>query len=66
MGIARQEYGVGCHTLLQGIFLSQGSNLGLPNYKHILYDLNYQGSPRGHTIHQNLKGAYSHHPSPKA
>ena len=29
-----QEYGVGCHALLQGIFLTQGSNLGL---LHLLY-----------------------------
>ena len=29
MGFSRQEYWVGCHTLLQGIFLTQGSNLGL-------------------------------------
>ena len=29
MGFSRQEYGVGCHALLQGIFLTQGSNPGL-------------------------------------
>ena len=27
MGFSRQEAGVGCHFLLQGIFLTQGSNL---------------------------------------
>ena len=26
-GSPRQEYGVGCHSLLQGIFLTQGSNI---------------------------------------
>ena len=26
MGFSRQEYGVGCHALLQGIFPTQGSN----------------------------------------
>ena len=36
--------GVGCHSLLQGIFLTQGSNLGLLNCRQILYCLNYQGS----------------------
>ena len=36
--------GVGSHFLLQGIFLIQGSNLGLPHCKYILYHLN-QGSP---------------------
>ena len=29
MGFSRQETGVGCHALLQGIFLTQGSHLCL-------------------------------------
>ena len=37
--------GAGCHTLLQGIFPSQGSNPGLLHCRQILYLLNYQGSP---------------------
>ena len=37
--------GVGCHALLQGIFLTQGSNLGLPHCRQILYRLSHQGSP---------------------
>ena len=37
--------GVGCHSLLQGIFLTQGSNLGFLHCKQILYCLNHQGSP---------------------
>ena len=32
------------HTLLQGIFPSQGSNLGLLYRKQILYSLSHQGS----------------------
>ena len=36
--------GVGCHFLLQGIFLSQGSNPGLPHCKQTLYPLSQQGS----------------------
>ena len=36
---------VGCHSLLQGIFLTQGSNLGLLPYRQILYHLSHQGSP---------------------
>ena len=36
--------GVGSHSLLQGIFLTQGSNLGLPHYRQILYDLSHQES----------------------
>ena len=38
--------GVGCHALLQGIFPTQGWNLGLPHCKQILYCLSHQGSPR--------------------
>ena len=29
--------GVGCHTLLQGIFPTQGSNPGLPHCRQMLY-----------------------------
>ena len=38
--------GVGCHSLLQGIFPTQGSNPGLPHCRWILYHLSHQGSPR--------------------
>ena len=34
---------VGCHFLLQGIFLTQGSNLGLLLCRQILYHLSHQG-----------------------
>ena len=37
--------GVGCHFLLQGIFPTQGSNLGLPHCRQTLYHLSHQGSP---------------------
>ena len=37
--------GVGSHSLLQGIFPSQGSNPGLPHCRQILYCLNHQRSP---------------------
>ena len=37
--------GVGCHALLQGIFLSQGLNSGLPHCRRTLYHLSPQGSP---------------------
>ena len=36
--------GVGCHFLLQGIFPTQGSNLGLLHCRWILYQLSQQGS----------------------
>ena len=38
--------GVGCHSLLQGIFPTQESNPGLPHCRQILYQLNYKRSPR--------------------
>ena len=38
---------VGCHALLQGIFPIQGSNLGLPHYRWILYHQSHQRSPTG-------------------
>ena len=44
-----QKYGVGSHSLLQGIFLTQGSNLGLPHYRQILYHLGHEGSPTNGT-----------------
>ena len=38
--------GVGHHALLQGIFPTQGSILGLPHCMRILYHLSHQESPR--------------------
>ena len=40
-----ENTGVGCHALLQGIFLTQGSNPGLLHCRWILYRLSHQGSP---------------------
>ena len=37
--------GVGCHSHLHGIFVTQGSNPGLSKYRQILYHLSQQGSP---------------------
>ena len=37
--------GVGCHSLLQGIFPTQGLNPGLLHCRKILYHLSYQWSP---------------------
>ena len=37
--------GVGCHFLLQRIFLTQGSNPGLPHCRQTLYRLSHQESP---------------------
>ena len=38
--------GVGCHVLLQGIFPTQGSNMGLLHHRQILYRLSCQRSPQ--------------------
>ena len=46
MGFSRQEYGVGCHSLLQGIFLTQRSN------PHLLWLLHWQAS----IVHMMPKG----------
>ena len=40
-----ENSGVGCHSLLQGIFPTQGSNVGLLHCRQILYHMSYQGSP---------------------
>ena len=43
-----QNTGVGSLSFLQGIFPTQESNWGLLHCRQILYQLSYQGSPRGH------------------
>ena len=37
--------GVGSHSLLQGIFLTQGWNPSLPYCRQILYHLGHEGNP---------------------
>ena len=39
MGFPGKNTGVGCHSLLQGTFLTQGSNLGLLHCRRILHHL---------------------------
>ena len=39
-----QNTGVGCHSLLQGIFLTEGLNPGLLYCRWMLYQLSYEGS----------------------
>ena len=45
-GSPGKNTGVGSHALLQGIFLTQGSNPGLLHCRQILYQLSHQESPR--------------------
>ena len=40
-----QNTGVGSLSHFQGIFPTQGSNPGVPNYRHILYQLSHKGNP---------------------
>ena len=45
MGFSRQAYPRGCHFfLLQGIYLTQGSDSDLLHGGQILYHLSYQGT----------------------
>ena len=37
---------MGCHFLVQGIFPTQGLNLGFLHCRQILYLLSHQGSPK--------------------
>ena len=45
MELSGQEYWSGLPFPLQGIFLTQGSNLDLLRCRQILYQLRYKGSP---------------------
>ena len=49
---------VGCPFLLQGIFQTQGLNLGLLHCKRILYRLGHQGSPQARTLWYRNHGYY--------
>ena len=40
-----KNIGVGCRSLVQGIFLTQGLNLGLPHFRLILYHPSHHASP---------------------
>ena len=42
-----QNTGMGCLSLLQGIFPTQGLNPGPPHCRQILYQLSHKGSPSG-------------------
>ena len=44
MGFSRQECWSGLPFLLQGIFPTQGSNMGLPHCRRMLYHLSHQGN----------------------
>ena len=57
-----QNTGVGGHSVLQGIFPTQGLNTGLPHCRQIAYQLSHQGSPVTNTCHKSIgcqKTSYS-------
>ena len=53
-----KNLGVGSHSLLQEIFLTQGSDPGLLHCRQILYHLSHQGSPR--MIRESYKQLYTY------
>ena len=46
---------MGCHFLLQGIFPTQGSNLGLLHCRQTLYHVSHQGIPNARLLKPFLK-----------
>ena len=55
--------GVDCHFLLQGIFLTQGSNPGLPHCRQTLNRLSHQGS-HSTTVWPKVKNREGTQPHP--
>ena len=45
-GFSSKNIGVGCQSLLQGIFLIHGSKLDLLHLRQILYQMSHEGSPK--------------------
>ena len=58
MGFSRQEYWSGfCHFLLQGIFPTQGLNLGFSHCRQIFHRLSHQGSSSYSSMNNHHLGA---------
>ena len=53
--------GVGCHFLLQGIFPTQGTNLGLLHCREVLYQMSYEGS-----LPSTVGDGKKSHPTPRS
>ena len=60
MGFSRQEHWSGWPFPLQGIFPTQGSNLGFPHCRQSLYCLSHQGSPKETGIKKARREDNSH------
>ena len=54
--------GAGGHSLLQGIFPTQESNLGLPHCRQILYHRSHQGSPLSSLVAHHMSSGYGNAP----
>ena len=54
MGFFRQEYWSGLPFPSPRVFLTQGSNPGLPHCRQMLYHLSYQGSTLKKAEHQRI------------
>ena len=50
-----------CHFLLQGIFLTQGSNPSLPHWGQTLYRLSHQGIPKNQSWHETVLPPCGHY-----
>ena len=50
MEFSRQNTGVGCHVLLQGVFLTQGLNLHLLHCRQILWHYTTQEAPQLYVV----------------
>ena len=60
MEFSRQEYWRGCHSLLKGIFPTQGWKPGLLHCRQILYPLRHQGSPNSYMLDNNYSSPSAH------
>ena len=60
---SRQETGVGCHSLLQRIFPTQGLNTGLLHCRQIFYHVSHQESPKLDKILYPKLNSWSNHPT---
>ena len=62
MGFPSKNTGVGCYSLLQGIFQTQGLNPCLLHNRQILYHLSHQGSNFRQYTYQNWNTRLSYLP----
>ena len=63
-GFPGKNTGVGCHALLQGVFLTQGSNLNLPHLPHWQVGSLPPGPPgKPHLLWENLKFSITYYHS---